>query len=63
MEVLSLRKIVYPGTCAHAHTLLRHAEVHVQVVVGLQIRHFKVIYGTLLYIIDIKQICKFVSIK
>lgn len=49
--------------CTHAHTLHRHTEVCVQVVFGLQIMHFKVIYSTLHYIVDIKEICKFISIK
>lgn len=49
--------------CTHAHTLHRHAEVCVQVVFGLQIMHFKLIYSTLHYIVDIKEICKFISIK
>lgn len=57
LEVLSL------GKMACAHTLHRHAEAHVQVVSGLQIRHFQVTYGTSLYSIDIKQICKLISIK
>lgn len=49
--------------CTHAHTLHRHTEVCVQVVFGLQIMHFKVIYSTLHYIVAIKEICKFRSIK
>lgn len=54
------------SVCTHTHScthLHRHAEVHVQVVVGLQVRHFKVAYGALLYIIGIKQIYKFISMK
>lgn len=47
-------------SCTH---LTRHAEVCVQVVFGLQIMHFKLIYSTLHYIVDIKEICKFISIK
>lgn len=46
-----------------AHILHKHTEVCVQVVFGLQIMHFKVIYSTLHYIVNIKEICKFISIK